>query len=421
MSLISFEFLRPYFYFIFVWILNTVNSIFGEKKFIQYPTCFMYLNLIYMNIGEMLSGFLVLYTKLKMKNFQKKEIILPNKTKEPELIYNDLSLKKNIILLIFRVSILDFLGRSYTIIYLFFFNKYSLQKHHIKWIISVDILARILFCRIILKTKLYKHHKISIYICLLGFLIMAIATFQSIIFEDDGKYNHLNCWVYIIFTIIQKIFFSMGDTLSKILLTNKFVLPHYLMFSKSIISFFFYIVFTIILFLGSKIKIKHFEALLDIDEFNLYCCLVIFKILCGFFLNFAIFKIIDIFTPIHVGFLNIVSSLIEIIRLTSEDSESEYLVFYLLFIFCFAIIGIGLLIFSEILIVNACGLNEYTKAGLILKEKMDAAPPNSTIFVDLNDDKSEFYDNDSEMVGSAKDPNNSTIMFSYKKKRYSNI
>ena len=168
--------------------------------------------------------------------------------------------------------------------------------------------------------------------------------------------------------------------------------------------------------------LRDFVSIFDLDNLKLYIGYILYKIFfSGLFVNFSIFKIIDIFTPIHVGFLNIVSSLIEIIKLTSEDSEIEYILFYMIFIICFVFIGIGGLIFTEILIVNACGLNEYTKTGLLLKEKLDQAPPNSTIFVDINDDKSEFYDNDrSEIVGSITDPN-STIMFSYKKKRYSNI
>ena len=111
------------------------------------------------------------------------------------------------------------------------------------------------------------------------------------------------------------------------------------------------------------------------------------------------------------------SSIFEIIKITSEKSESEYILYYLIFIICFVIIGIGGLIFTEILIVNACGLNEYTKVGLLIKEKLDRTPPNSSVLVDINDDKSEFYDNDrSDIVGSVVEPNNS-IMFSYKKKK----
>ena len=47
-----------------------------------------------------------------------------NKKKlELELIYNDLSIKENKYILIFFVSILDILGRSYTLIFLLFFDK----------------------------------------------------------------------------------------------------------------------------------------------------------------------------------------------------------------------------------------------------------------------------------------------------------
>ena len=105
---------------------------------------------------------------------------------------------------------------------------------------------------------------------------MAFMAFQSMIFEKDGKYNLLCNWFLIIFTIIQKLLFSLEDTISKILLTNKFVLPHYLMFFKSIITFILYIIIMIILFSTSKITTDHLKALLEIKNFGLYIGFIIF-------------------------------------------------------------------------------------------------------------------------------------------------
>ena len=57
-----------------------------------------------------------------------KEIETKKESKnEIELIYNDLSIKKNKYILIFLVSILDFFGRGYTVIFLLFFDKLILE------------------------------------------------------------------------------------------------------------------------------------------------------------------------------------------------------------------------------------------------------------------------------------------------------
>ena len=69
----------------------------------------------------------------------------------------------------------------------------------------------------ILKTNLYKHHFISILLIFIGFLPMTIGGIIDIV------KNKLS--LYLIFIIPRNILFPLGDTLSKILITDKFVLP----------------------------------------------------------------------------------------------------------------------------------------------------------------------------------------------------
>ena len=118
----------------------------------------------------------------------------------------------------------------------------------------------------------------------------------------------------------------------------------------------------------------------------------------------------------------------EIIKLASEESEVIILVFWIFYIICFLVVAIGTLLFTEILIINACGLNEYTKKGLLVKEKLDNSPPNATILVDLNDDKSEYYgsrncsevDNSNIRMTTNNTLLNTTTVYN-KKKKYTNI
>ena len=394
MGLFSCLFFKSYLYFLIFWILDFLelleSTLFNsDKKNQKAQLETLLLNFIYIYLGELLSGFLVLYTKLRMNFLKRNEPIQTGKI-EIILIYNDLSLKNNITLLIFLVSIFDFLGRNYIIFYFLFFGRLTLQQHHIMWVISIDILARIFFCHIILKVKLYKHHKLSIYICSIGFFIMDFFSL-TIIFEKNGKYNNINAWIYIIFVIFAKFCFSLGDTLSKIILTHKFILPHYLMFYKSTICSVFYLILIPILFFTSRISFSNFKNVYSSrGRLDLQIFIILFTIFSAFFKNFSVFKIIYIFTPIHVGFLNVVSCLYQILQYFF--SNLEYLVFLIFYIICLTVIGIGTLIFTEILVINAKGLNENTKIGLLIKEKLDKSSRNGTMLSDYFENNSENSD-----------------------------
>ena len=394
MAFISFIFNRAYIYFVIYWVLDSLNSleIYFFVKYTQYNEEYqkelILLYLICLNIGEMLSGILVLITKIRMKYL--KEIEIKQETKKyHQLIYNDLSKtkKKNKYILLIFMSIFDFLGRGIDLIYLLFFDSRKLQPRHISWLISVDILSRIFFGRVVLKIKLYKHHKYSLILCSIGFLIMAIFSLQSILFGEEGEYNKLNNWAYIIFIIAQKIFYSSGDTMSKILLTDKFLLPHYLMFYKSLICFLMFIIMVPILFLTSHLNFNNFEKLFETGDPNLHILLKALLIISGFFASFSIFKIIDIFSPIHVGFLNVASALLYVIRFTIFADETEQLIYLIFYIICLLVVGFGTLVYTEIIIVNAWGLNEYTHEGFLIKEQLDQFPPDCTIIIDDKEEK----------------------------------
>ena len=391
MGFISFTFTKAYFYFIIYWTLDFLNSI--EIKFFvkytqyngEYQKEFILLYLICVNIGELLSGILVIITKIKMNYLGEKEIKRPSRNSHL-LIYNDLSLKKNKRILIFLMSLFDFLGRGADFLYLLFFDVLNLQPSHISWLISVDILSRIFFCRMLLKIRIYRHHIYSIILCSIGFFIMIIFSLKSIISDENGEYNTFHNWAYIIFIIAQKIFFSSGDTIGKILLTNKFLLPHYLMFYKSVISFIFFIILIPILFFTSKLSYNNFENLFQTGDIRLHIFLKILLIISAFFGIFSIFQIIYIFTPIHVAFINVASALFQIIQFTIFNNQVEHLIYLIFYIICLIVIGFGTLVFTEILVINVWGLNEYTRQGFLIKEELDQFPPDATILMDDKDE-----------------------------------
>ena len=175
--------------------------------------------------------------------------------------------------------------------------------------------------------------------------------------------------------------------MNKILLTEKFVLPHYLMFYKSLICFLIFIIMIPILFLTSHLNFNNFEKLFETGDPNLHILFKTLLIISGFFASFSIFKIIDIFSPIHVGFLNVASALLYVIRFTIFADETEQLIYLIFYIICLLVVGFGTLVYTEIIIINAWGLNEYTHEGFLIKEQLDQFPPDCTIILDDKEEK----------------------------------
>ena len=90
---------------------NTTNiNIFANKNENNYPDNskeITYLYLFVLNLGDLLSGFLIIYTKIKM-NFIKKHKEKINNHGNIELIYTDLSKKRNKYILILLINMFYF-------------------------------------------------------------------------------------------------------------------------------------------------------------------------------------------------------------------------------------------------------------------------------------------------------------------------
>ena len=325
-------------------------------------------------------------------NYSKEE----NTTKETskksiELIYTDLSIKENKNKLIMLISLLDFFGRGCSLFFYLIFGDHNLDEHHFNWIISIDFLSRVLFSKLFFKTKLYKHHKRSLILCIIGFGILFSYAMDSMIFETDkeyNKYNKLENWIFLLFVIIQKILFSLEDSISKMVLFDKFFLPHFLMFWKGVYSLILYLILVIILFSTSSVKFSNYQELFGGEKSNLQIVSDLIIIIFGFFEGISIFNIIYTFTPIHVGFLNVVSSFLHIVLFTFSIIEKGFYWHITLDIISMIFIGFGTLIFTEIIVLNFWGMNENTKTGLMLKEKLETIQNNSNkIINDENEDE----------------------------------
>lgn len=194
--------------------------------------------------------------------------------------------------------------------------------------------------------------------------------------------------------MISKIVISLEDVIYKILLTDKFVLPHALMFWRGIIISEILTILIPILQSTEKITLQNY-----FNFIGKYIFLKLIIIIFSFFKSFITMKVIDIFTPQHVAFLNVVFSLYDYLDYIIDNEDDDIIdIFDILLIL---IIVVSILIFNEMIIINCFGLNENTKKGLLIKEENDNSTELNTTVISYNDEeRKESYISDKDIANS---------------------
>jgi hypothetical protein len=267
-------------------------------------------------------------------------------------------------------------ARSTDFFYLLILGYDKIRDGEITWLISLDILSRFLFSHFILNQIFYKHHILSIFLTLIGLCSMSITAFIAI------NSKELMNWPYFIFISIKFIIYALEDVTNKILLINKFLLPQALMFWRGIYNFFMILIlFPVVYF----IKLTKYQIEFDNKGINLIwqILLIVFIIPIVFLKSFLIMKVIYIFTPQHVAFVNVVFYMLRLLRcrIFSADNViliSDDVIFLLIIIF-------STLLFNEMIIINSCGLSENTKVGFLIKEEKEIKDTHSSQFINTED------------------------------------
>ena len=379
MSLVSISFYKTYYYFVIVLVFDLLNklikdyfdTIYSPEENIKIIELF---NLICYNVADLLSGFLVLYTYISSRS-DKKETIVKKKSKnviQYDLIYNDLSIRENKYSFILLISFLEFIGRFSDFFFYLILNINRIRDGEITWLISIDILSRIVFSNLILKSKIYNHHILSIILTILGLCSMSAGAF--IIIKD----TELSNWPYFISLAIKFVILSLEDVINKLLLTDKFLLPQSLMFLRGLFNSIMFVFFILFIYL---MKYMDFSFNINDSTSNIYIqiSLIIVYTFFAFLRSFSVIKVIDIFSPQHVSFINVIFYLFRLLncRINSKDNIALIINDSL----CLFIIAFSTLVFNEILIIKTCGLDENTKNGFLEKEKKEK----EDIILSLND------------------------------------
>jgi hypothetical protein len=384
MGIISLACYKSYLYFFSFWSIDIVASVSKyysteyekEEKYYAFEQYFL---LVSYCIADLLAFILVIYTKKVMKSTKKKEIKEINQIEDNyqgyyKLIYNnknDIYFKNNTVILIIVVCLIDFIGRATPLAYYLLFNNYTLcQEKNNTCLIHIDVIFRIILSRLILNERIHRHHCLSLIILIIGFISMIYSGFEQL------KEN-ISHWQYIIFFILRRLAFCLGDVFTKIIFIKEFILPQSIMFYKGISAFIIHILIILsgIIFFKEILFLQNNNFSLENSlDFITKILIIVFL----FFRNIIILKIIYIFSPNHIGFLDIIIKYCDFIIIPniidlkfSEFIEIKNLIVNVIHLVSFIFIIFGTLLFTEIIIINKCSMNFNTKPRILERLRFD--------------------------------------------------
>ena len=234
----------------------------------------------------------------------------------------------------------------------------------------INIISIYIMSIFILHSSFYRHHKISLIINLI-FLIVLVVIDQITIFKDVDWVIRI---IYITMELLNVIFYSFEDIYGKVLLSIGSISPYILLFYRGIIVGIMTLIFSFV-FIFVEIPDENgnnsivYTRFYKIYENKLNILYTIGIALVNFIYNIHIFFIIDKFSPSHFAKATILdnfSSLLIAIFKGNIDIQE----FISKFIFYLLLILTGL-IYNEIIILNFCGLQKYTKFFLEKKSNID--------------------------------------------------
>ena len=371
---ISFDCNHNYVYIFIYWIFEVISIVIKNiysKNFEMFKGNLenKLFNIFCNVIADLLAFSLVIYTKFSMNIEKINKTLKRKKSKlENKLLYTNTIEEKNksSIKLLLLISVLHLLSLSSHFLFFLFVNVEENKKsvildyNQLDWLIPIDLISRHFFSSKILKTTMYSHHILSLFICIPGFLLMAVSDIISIIHEKKD----VKILYYILFTALRGILFPLEDVINKKLLTDKFILPPTLIFFRGLIEFIILSIFTLILYFSIKLNLIYIGINLNIIIRSIFTFIIFIK-------TFCLIKVIDKFNAQYVSFIIIAKSfagvLNHFIGPNKDLDEKEKLVSEIILdIFSLIIILIGTLLYNEMIVINKWGLNKKTKNELLL-------------------------------------------------------
>lgn len=262
-----------------------------------------------------------------------RDTIMENKTiYKNEYINNyvkqNMKCKKYILLLI--TAFLDFAQKTLS----FIFSTEIILNF---W--AIDILFLSIFSLIILKTKLYIHQIISmVVIILLGIIIIIIHYINN---------PEKNFKILILISIIE-IIYCLSVVISKYLMENQFCSPYEISFYQGILAL-----------ILNTLLLTIFDNSFDYFSIKFFIIFIIIMI-CRLLYNLFSLIIVNKYTPSHVVYILIIGEIIFEFNGAELKEKWKKILKPIIIVFLLFMI----LVFTEIIELNFCGLQKYTRKSI---------------------------------------------------------
>ena len=382
MSLLEFNYNKTLIYVAIYWIVEIIARLVRKLnktsfQMVDDQVQYEYILVIYATIGDLLSGFLVLYIHYSSKSQRiKTEVTINeenNNTKSTTLIYEEAQLvpKKNVTRYLIIISVLEYIFRcNYCIAFAITDIPYGKISSNLRGDLlnAVNIFTRYIFSIIFLKIKIYKHHKVSIFVILIGISFVIIADVISCIFFDENDIGTVLYFSSLI--LVQNIGTPYEHILIRKLFQENFIHPAKMQFVRALINSILVVLFGIIFFFSFNLEYK--------GKFEFpYVITGIGFILVDFIREFITLKVIYQMSPQSVSFIIISKSVSNgiygIVSVVEKnfDKNGDDIAFIVLEIIGFLIILFATLVYDEIIIINKCNLDYYTKKRIIERGEIE--------------------------------------------------
>ena len=369
-----------------------------------------YFDIITNIISDVLQGIFVLFNKMKIRkdpntpiNERFNDQIEDNKNKDKDN-ENKTSFISFIKIMI-KICIVDFICQFLFLLFFLIFNERKedniIDRKNNNYLLIIDILSRFIFCRLILDTYFYKHHIASMIVNIIIFLVVSIFDFYFIFKEKEDK---IEIVIYILFLIFQSIAYSLEDVLNKIALSKELLTPYSLLFFKGVLEIPLLLITTIIV-LSISSPFSFFLSLGSENIKNVLIRRAIFIIL-NILRSIFLVQVIDKFSSQFLSILKVLESLFMFLYFLcdnkyKEDTINGVSIYIPIISISFIIIVFTSLVYNEIIVINLCGLEDYTQHGLDIQAEKDL----KDVISEMSDDISQTCESRSDSVA----PQNETL------------
>ena len=276
-----------------------------------------------------------------------------------------------IILKIILFTIVDFIAQISKVVFYVILNKEKIQVEldDLNSTLIFFIISIILLSKIMLHSEFWRHHYFSFFIDIFCLIILSILDIIEICKKNPD--NILLAMIYLEIKIIKDMLYAFSDVLLKVIFLYDYISPYTMLLSKSIIEFFYLVIFSIpFIFIKLKgledkeeeiIFVKIVKNIVHVD----YIMIAIGFTINSFFYNILLFQIINIFSPNHFVvakvFENLGVFIISFLIKGKAIEINDQLYKIIIKIIMFILLIFASIIFNEYLVINICGLAKKTK------------------------------------------------------------